>query len=199
MWKKLPKPFRFILIFFVISGILLILWKIISILYLYLLVAIASPIWNFCDYPVQMVIRDHILHFIYRALNQEPLTFIVYKVDEIYLNLVLVLALFGATWLTLKKKILCSFIFSLGILFVIHELVLYAYSYTHIWEFAHNLDPNLQKKFITIISHLFSKTAANFLNHFLSHWNAWGWDVIPLILWLGGIYKFILSRIPSVK
>lgn len=199
MWKKLPKPFKFIICFLVISGLLVVLWKVFAIPYLYLLVGIAKPIWSIFDYPVQLVIKDKILRFVYIKITSEPISFSVYQVDEIYLNIVLIGALFGATWLTIQKKILRSALLSFGILFVIHEFVLYAYSYTNIWEYIGSEDYKIQEMVIQSVYQFFSKSKSNYLEHFLFHWNAWGWDVIPLILWLGSIYKFIPSRIHSVK
>lgn len=195
MWKKLPKPYKFIFTFLVIAGLLLISWKIITILYLYLLVYFAKPIWSVFGYPVQLAIRDNVLHFVYMKIALEPISFSVHQSDEIYLNLIIMLALFGATFLIFERKIKYSFLFSLVIIFIIHEFVLYMYAYTNIWEFADSLDINNNKELINNISGFFSKSTAGFFDNLLFHWNAYGWDVVPLILWIFGIYKFIFPRI----
>jgi len=199
MWRKLGKPYKFIAAFLGIAGLLLIFWKIIALLYLHLLVAIAKPIWSVFNSPVQLEIRDNILRFIYLQISPEPMSFSVNKSDEIYLNLILVVSLYSALWIIVKKKILYPFLVSLGILFVVHELILYLYSYTGIWEFADSLDYNSQKELLNNILNLFPKVKANLFNQLIFHWNAWGWDVVPLILWLGGAYKLILPEITKKK
>lgn len=194
MWKKLHLSFKFLLCFLALSGILVILWKFIEILYLNALVIVARPIWSVFQYPVQAVIQDKVLHFLYRGLGNEPLSFGVFKSDEIYLNLVMLLALFGAAKLTIKQNILRSLVYSVCILFVIHEFILFAYSYTHIWGFIETQDISIQEKLMPLISQRFSKSAANFLDTILYHWNTWGWDVVPLILWIGGTYKSVYIK-----
>jgi len=194
MLKKQKELYKFIIYFLFISALLTVFWKIISILYIHLLVIIAKPIWSIFGYPVQLVIKENILSFVYIKIAQEPMSFDVHNVDEIYLNLVLLGAFFGATWFTISKKIIPQTIFSFGILFFIHEVVLYIYSYTNIWEYIVNEEYKIQKTLIPSISQFFSVSAADILNHVLFHWNAWGWDVIPFVLWLVSIYKFILPK-----
>ena len=194
MWKNLPKQFKFILYFLGISAVLVGFWKLIAIAYLYLLAGIAKPVWSLFGYPVQLVIKDNILHFVYIKISQEPISFSVLKADEIYLNLVLIAGLFGASYLTSRKKILRDAIISLGILFVIHEFILFIYSYTNIWEYIGSAETEIQETLTPAILMFFSSSTANNLNYILFHWNTWGWDVIPLMLWLAWINKFIFLK-----
>ena len=192
MWKKPVK--RFILSFVIISGLLTALWKIISIPYLYLLVFIAKPIWSIFNYPVQLAIEDKILKFVYTNISTEPISFSVFQADEIYLNLVLLVALFVSTWIAAKKHFIGRAFISLGILFVFHEIILFAYSYTNIWEYVKGVDNKVLGGLINSVNQYFPGKTAEFFDYFLFHWNAWGWDVLPLILWLISTYKFMFKN-----
>ena len=163
MWKNLPKPFKFILYFLGISAVLVGLWKLIAIAYLYLLAGIAKPVWSLFGYPVQLVIKDNILHFVYTKISQEPISFSVLKADEIYLNLVLMAGLFGASYLTIRKKILRPAFVSFGILFIIHEFILFIYFILAITYFS------ISQYFLfhlTSLFLLFFITYAYFKNYF---------------------------------
>ncbi|MCL5019225.1 MAG: hypothetical protein M1426_01945 [Patescibacteria group bacterium] len=194
MWKKLPLPYSFLLYFIILAGILLIFWNAIDVVYLYLLVLVAQPIWSVFQYPVQLVIQNNILHFVYGELAGESLSFNLPDADEIYLNLILLIAFFGSTGLTTQKMCIRQFIYSLLILFTIHEFILFAYSYTHIWEYIGTQNVAVQEKLVPLISQKFSKVTADFLSIILYHWNTWGWDVVPLVLWIGGIYKTVFIK-----
>ena len=192
MWKKTAK--KFIFSFLIIAGVLTALWKFISIPYLYLLVLIAKPVWSFFDYPVQLVIKDNLLKFVYTNISTEPISFSVFQADEIYLNLVLLIALFGATWITLKKKLISQALISAGVLFIIHEIVLFAYSFSTIREYVKSAAPDIQSILLPYVNQFFPDSTAGYFDHFLFQWNAWGWDVLPLLLWLISSYKLFISK-----
>ncbi len=183
------KPIKFLIYFVLSSVILLIFWKIIDLLYMHLLVFTGNIVWRFFDLAVVMDISESGLHFIYRFATRESLSFTVHDADKVYLNLIILFSLVGATRLATGVKIAKAALISFAALFVIHFFMLTGYAYSHIWTFIGTQEADVQRRLIPLVTPLFSHNAADFFEYVLWHWNTWGWDVLPLLLWFALIYK----------
>jgi hypothetical protein len=190
MRKEISKPFRFVLYFAAVSAVLLFFWKIIHLFYLRLLVFTGNPVWKLMDFPVRMDITGDQLHFIYRFVLRDPLSFTVYDADEIYLNLIILIALIGATRFSTGMRVMKPASVASCALFVIHFILLTAYAYTHIWTFTKAQEADAGRELLRHVSPLFSERVAGYLDSVLFHWNTWGWDVIPLLIWAAALYIF---------
>jgi hypothetical protein len=151
--------------------------------------------WGFFNFPVKAVLNEGILHFLYYFPAHDPLSFSVHDADKIYLNLIILLSLIGATWFTFKRKILKSALISLFLLYVFHIFILFLYAYTHIWEFLELQSPEVQKELGRHVADVFTKDISDMLLTIRFHWNTWGWDVSPLLIWLG----IILKNVPQAQ
>ena len=199
MLKNIQKPYKFIILFLAFAFALLISWSIIYKPYLYFLVGAGNPVWSVLGFPVKMELTGNTLHFIYIFTGRSPLSFTVHDANEIYMNLILLISLMGAARVILKVKLLKPCLISIAVLFLVHIFVLYAYAYTHIWTFVDTQNPELQNNLLPHISVLFSRSVSDILNGLLFHWNTWGWDVLPLALWLGSTRKSLSDLMPRKK
>ena len=134
------------------------------------------------------------LHFVYRFPLHESLSFTVGDIDEVYLNLLILPALFGAARFALGIRVIKPLLFALAVIFVIHVSVLTAYAVTHIWTFTLAQDPEFQRQLVRHVAGEFPRGAAVWLKKLLYHWNAWGWDVIPVMIWAAALLMFDKSN-----
>ena len=189
MLQKQSKKLLFLGEFLLIAGILYLWWDLLSVIYIYILAALLNPFCSLLEYPVALNITDGVLHFIYDGLTKTPVSFTVHDASEIYLNLILFIALWGALWWYNQKIRLKFFILGLLILYVCHGTILFAYTFSGIHVFAGNIQGPAREEVVALINKTFPIQLNNLLQVIVFHWNTWGWDTIPLLLWLPGIFK----------
>ncbi len=199
MCKRISKNIRFIVVLFVFSGVSLAAWDYISFVYLHLITFLGNPVWAVLDYSVKMTIQAGSLHFVYQNITAEPLSFTVNRVEDIYLNIVVIISLFGASFFTIKKDILKALLVSAVTLLIIHEILLFAYSYTNIWIFLESQGQTMKNSLEPAVSANFPKSTSDFFSTVIFHYNSWGWNAFPLVLWFIGVQKELTSKISAFK
>ena len=158
---------------------------------------LGKPILAVSGYPLKLVVEDNELHFIYSNILEQPQKFPVYEADQIFLNLIVISSLFGATCFTFEKRILKKFLFSILMLMVMHIIVIFAYAYAHIWNTVLTQPHEVQVVIISVLTRYFSQPVSVFCGKLTFHWNMWGWDVIPVFIWFLSIrrYSFISENL----
>jgi hypothetical protein len=180
--------------FFLIALALLIAWAPFSHAYLWLLYAVGQPAFLLPDWSVQVIMEQGALKFLVPLPTGNPLHFTVGDIEEVFLNIVLLIALYGAVFRRPAGGWMRSFAISGLALLCVHALLLILYAATSL--------PNLLAtsgipggiEAAATIQHALPGPIMALAQPLLFHWHAWGWDVLPLLLWLpvsglGAIYK----------
>lgn len=194
MFQKLKKPLKFLIIFSVSSFLLLVIWEYISVLYLNFLVIFGNPVLSILNYPLKLTVENNNLQFIFFKINSFPLKYTVYETGEIYLNLIILISLFSATYMVISKRIYKELVISLIVIFILHEIIVYSYAYSHIWNVVSSQSDEIKNVMSSRVSKYFSYTTAHILDKVNYHWGAWGWDLTPVILWILSLKSYFFSN-----
>ena len=183
MFQKMKKPLNFLLLMSLSNLILLLLWKYISVFYLNIIVILGNPVLSLFYYPLKLAVENNNLQFVYMKINSVPLNYTVYDSGEIFLNITILLSLFSATFFVFRKKIYKEFLISILVIFLIHEMLVWSYAYSHIWNVVSAQGEEVKNILIPEVSKYFSNSTANVLDKINYHWGAWGWDIVPVAIW----------------
>ena len=55
-------------------------------------------------------------------------------------------------------------------------------------------EAEVRETLLPAVSKFFSSSTAYYLDKILFHWNTWGWDVLPLVLWLAFTYNYLFKK-----
>ncbi len=182
---------NFFLRFLLAAAIFLLIWKPFSLVYMHFIVFLSEVISSIFYPYMDIRIIDGITKFQYNNITTQQLQFSVNDIDQIFLNLIVFLSLmFGSFRVSLRKKIK-HIIIGVSILAAIHLFVTNMYVYTTIWDYVLSQPDDLKTELILRVNGYFSQEMTGLYRKFLFNWNSWGWDVIPLLLWLpSGIVQF---------
>ncbi|MFC1731464.1 hypothetical protein ACFL6I_14190 [candidate division KSB1 bacterium] len=175
---------NFFLRFLISSLILLVIWKPVSVLYLHFISSVSGLFFRVFDHAVSLVIADGVLKMMYPSVGGTPLQFSMGEADQIFLNIIVFVSLVLSSYRVVLKKRIVYGIAALGILGLIHVFVIYMYTDVTIWDFIAG-QPDQAKSMMTLQANAyFSGRNTELFRYLLFNWNSWGWDVIPLLLWL---------------
>ena len=190
--KIQSKRLQFLVKFLIISMIFLVLWKPLSIAIMYFLGFLATGVFEISGTGIDVKIISGSLYFDYTEVFSQNISFPLRDIDQIYLNIIILFSLLISTPnLSLQKRVrymaICLFIMT-----CIYILILHIYSYTFLRDYLTAKSLTLDENIMIIFRENFSEGRIKFYEKILFHWNSWGWDVIPLFLWLPAGYKRVI-------
>lgn len=175
---------NFIVRFLAITATGLLLWKPLSVVYLHIITPLTNTVLSIAGSSVQLLIIDGVLKFQYDSVASQLLQFSVNDVDQIYLNILVFFGLVMSSYFLSAKYRVKYLLAGLGLLTVTHVAVLSMYTYTTIWDYVLAQPEALQASMYQRTDTQFSAQFTGVVREIIYLWNAWGWDVIPLLLWL---------------
>lgn len=189
---------NFFLRFLGIAGVSLLFWKPFSFLYLHIIAPVTNGVLSLFSGSAHLQIIDGILKFQYGSITPQLLQFSVRDVDQIYLNIIVFFALVFSSW-KIPLKYRMKFCFSgLGVLILVHIGILSMYTYTTIWDYVSSQPEAVRASLMDTTDAHFPESLTGIFRRILYLWNSWGWDVIPLLLWLPiGFKQF--TPLPKLK
>ncbi|MFC1564983.1 hypothetical protein ACFL6G_08615 [candidate division KSB1 bacterium] len=182
---------NFFIRFLVLSAVFLLIWKPISFVYMHIIAFFSNILTGLIHPYLDISVIDGILKFRYNNISAQILQFSVNEVEQVFLNLIVFLCLMISSYRVDLKPRLKYLTAGLLILILIHVFVINMYAYTTIWDYVLNLPDEIKAGLIPRIEMYFSGGITNIYRKLLFNWNSWGWDVIPLLLWLpAGLLQF---------
>ncbi|MCP4728241.1 MAG: hypothetical protein GY863_24590 [bacterium] len=193
---------NFFLRFLAAAGFFLLIWKPFSIAYMHTIVFFSDTVTGIFYPYMDIAIIDGITKFRYSNITAQQLQFSVNDIDQIFLNIIVFLSLiFSSYRIDLKSRVKHAAI-GIAILAAIHIFVINMYAYTTIWDYVLSQPAELSSELMARTGTYFSKGVTDIYRRLLFNWNSWGWDVVPLLLWIpAGLIQFLplVDRLKSGK
>lgn len=176
-----------------ISMLLLVLWEPLSFLYIYLVSGCTEIIFSITGYPVDLNVEAGVLKMIFPPFMGDPLRFSMENADHIFLNILMFTALYASSYkIPIGNRLKSGFSLATILLFV-HICVVYMYTSTTITDYMNSQSVHLKTAADLYLS-TFPAGSPVIFKSLMFHWNSWGWDLIPILLWIpAGIQQGLVS------
>ena len=191
---KIQSPrIDFLVRFLLISFLILLLWKPLSYIFMLFLGYLIKCVFKIIGNGIDIKIISQNIFFDYSEIFSQDISFPVQNIDQIYLNIIIIFSLlFSTPGITIKKRTRYFFFFFLVMSFV-YTMIFYMYSFTFLKDYIAAHYSNLDEQVLRIFRESFPESKMRLYDKLLFHWNSWGWDVIPLFLWLPLGYKRVIK------
>jgi len=190
--KIQSKRIQFLFRFLIISMIFLVLWKPLSFAIMHFLGFLATGVFEITHTGIDVKIVSGSLYFDYTEVFSQSISFPLQDIDQIYLNIIILFSLLISTPdLSLQKRVRYMAI-CFVIMTCVYILIFHIYSYTFLRDYLTAKSLTFDENVMIIFREKFSEGRIKFYEKILFHWNSWGWDVIPLFLWLPVGYKRVI-------
>ena len=182
-------PLLFLAKFLTVSLAMFVVWKPVSGAYLALVIPAVNVVCRIAGHPVRVGASGQEMVNIY-GLERGEFNLWAGNPDVVYLNLIVLVGLFGAFGPpTFRQRIgrLCA---ALGLLWITHVIHFYLLSYVGIWRYLRGvvrtqgeLSPELQA-LGEWAARVFPHSQSMLLNLTLDFWRNWGMLAFAFLLWL---------------
>jgi len=182
-------PLLFLTKFLCISLALFVVWQPVSNAYLTTLTPAANGLCRAAGYPVRMEASDADLLNVYRFESGEFRLW-ASNPDVVFLNLIVLVGLFGALGLSNFRSWIARLGVGLGLLWITHVIHFVLLAYTGIFKYlrtmaqVHNVPTPELQTLAEAADRFFPYSQAVRLNLFLDFWRNWGMLAFAFLLWL---------------
>jgi len=185
---------QFFIRFLCVSFIFLLLWKPFSLALTVFYGHLFSLILKIFQSDISAQVVSKNIVFDYSTIFSRDIRFPVGDIDQVFLNVIIMVSLFISTPGLKPKKTLLYILILFGIMSCLYLFIFHMYSHTFLRIYMSQYYTQLDEQILQTFRDKFPESTMRLYDKILFHWNSWGWDVTPLILWLPVGYKKVIRK-----